>query len=146
MKKILFILFLAIAVNTLAQQGQSQSKYVDDVVEISVNQAWPASIPVRTGEILIIKVKGVANFSYPSKTSWNNADGIKNSSSSYKYENNDLPLFSVIGRINNGRSFFIGTDLVLKIEQYGLLQFTMNESLNGYNNNKGLFVAYIIRK
>lgn len=102
---------------------------------INIKYPWmDTEIELKKGETYFIIVNGLASTSNCKTTLWIGPEG-KN----HLY--NNLPYYSVIGKIGDGAPFFIGKKIEITPKENGILYLGYNDDL--YVENIGYYVADI---
>jgi hypothetical protein len=102
---------------------------------LNINYPWmDTEIDLKQGKTYHIIVSGLASTSNCKTALWIGPEGKSDLL-------NNLPYYSVIGRIDNGESFFIGKETEIKPDKNGKLYLGYNDDL--YVDNIGYYVVDI---
>jgi hypothetical protein len=117
---------------TTLEQGQSRS------LEVSAKGDWRSSgVKVEIGDELDINAEGKWSLG----GSWGGPDGQGQSGLDNLFEvhyDKAYPAAALIGKIGDGKPFFVGKKKRLKADNNGILYFRINTGNIGFWNNQGL--------
>ena len=100
-------------------------------------------IRIQSGQRLVIDTEEVWSPDMRNQVVWCGADGVYNHAATAGYLLPGTNVGALIGRIDSGTIFAIGSRFDRFIEQQGVLYLAMNENPN-HNNQAGKLTAQVI--